>query len=489
MNNIENSEENRNRCICSGCPSYPHNCDGELLYCAVGKSDSEIHEKGCICFLCPVFNENKLKDLYLCGKESISEANLFMRSKRHNETDSYYQTMVNIKHISAIGSSIVGSMGSRKNLRFTWDDLQFLPAQVYRIPLNAEEKVNNQVIIGPSVRKPLTISSPIMISAVSFGAVSTKVKNIISEVSSKMGIAFNTGEGGVLKEDFEKTSNNIIIQYSTGRFGISADILKKASAIEIRFGQGAYPGKGSYLPASKITPEIAEVRNLEHGEAAYSPAHHPDMRTPEEIKEKISSLRKITDGIPIGAKIGCGKVEKDIEILVEAGVDFISLDGFGGGTGATDLYVRENVGMPLIAALPRAFRYLNELDVKDDISLIAGGGLRTSADFAKCLALGADAVYIATAALIAINCEQYRICHTGKCPQGITTHNPSLLKMLDIDEGKKKLTNFLRVSTEEVANLCRIVGKDDISKLDINDLTSLNRELSMITKVKWLDEL
>jgi Glutamate synthase domain 2 len=297
MNNIENSEENRNRCICPECPSYPYNCEGELLYCAAGKSNAEIHEKGCICFLCPVFDENKLKDLYLCGKESINEANLFMRSKKHNETDSFYQAMVNIKHISAIGSSIVSSMGSRKNLRFTWDDLQFLPAQVYHMPLNAEEKVNNQVIIGPSARKPLTISSPIMISAISFGAVSTKVKNIISEVSSKMGIAFNTGEGGVLKEDFENILNNVIIQYSTGRFGINEDVLKKASAIEIRFGQGAYPGKGSYLPASKMTPEIAEVRNLKPGEAAYSPANHPDMHTPEEIKEKISSLRKISDGV------------------------------------------------------------------------------------------------------------------------------------------------------------------------------------------------
>jgi glutamate synthase domain-containing protein 2 len=210
------------------------------------------------------------------------------------------------------------------------------------------------------------------------------------------------------------------------------------------------------------------------------------MTTPEEIKEKVSSLRKATGGVPIGAKIGCGDVEADIQVLVDAGVDFIALDGFGGGTGATEKYVRENVGIPIIAALPRAVRFLRKLPAKNDISLIAGGGLRTSADFAKCLALGADAVYIATSALIAINCQQYRICHTGVCPSGVTTHSPVLAKQLGFEEGVRKLSNFIRTSTEEIANLTRVVGKDDVRKLDLGDLISLNKDLALITGTRWL---
>jgi glutamate synthase domain-containing protein 2 len=173
---------------------------------------------------------------------------------------------------------------------------------------------------------------------------------------------------------------------------------------------------------------------------------------------------------------------------VDAGVDFIALDGFGGGTGATEKYVRENVGIPIIAALPRAARYLQKLGVKEDVSLIAGGGLRKSADFAKCLALGANAVYIATSALIAINCQQYRVCHTGLCPTGVTTHSPVLAQQLNVAEGIIRLTRFIRVCNEEIANLARIVGKDDVRKLDSSDLVSLNRDLAQITRTKWLDK-
>lgn len=211
------------------------------------------------------------------------------------------------------------------------------------------------------------------------------------------------------------------------------------------------------------------------------------MTNPQEIKEKVTWLRKVTEGVPIGAKIGCGNIEEDIQILADAGVDFIALDGFGGGTGATDIYVREHVGIPIFAALPRAFTFLTDRGVKDKISLIAGGGLRTSADFAKCLALGADAVYIGTPALIAINCEQYRICHTGLCPTGVTTHNPSLVKQLDVKEGITKLSNFITTATQEIAHLTRIVGKDNVNKLDGNDLVAMYKDLAVVTGTRWLD--
>jgi glutamate synthase domain-containing protein 2 len=483
---VKDTAKNRKKCICLKCPSYPQECKGEILYCGTIKSKCDIKAKGCVCNECPVYSEYDLEGLYFCDKEKVGEAGILMRKKRSDEDKSFYQTVADIKEIAATGESTVRSMGSLKKMPFSLNDIHFVPAQVFKIPLNKEEKVNTEVVIGPKSKKPLKVSSPILISGMSFGAVSRNVRTIIVNTAKKLKIGFNSGEGGILPEEFEIASDYMIGQYATGRFGIDDEVLKKVAAVEIRFGQGAYPGKGSYLPASKMTPEVAKIRGLKEGEAAYSPAHHSDMKTPEEIKEKVSWLHELTGGIPIGAKIGCGNVEEDVKVLVDAGVDFIAIDGFGGGTGATDYYVRENVGIPIIAALPRAYDALEKLGVKEKISLIAGGGLRTSSDFAKCLALGADAVYIGTAALIAINCEQYRICHTGLCPTGVTTHNPVLVNEINIEEGIRRLSNFIQLSTQEIANLIRIVGKDDINKLDKDDIVSINKDLAVVTGIKWL---
>jgi glutamate synthase domain-containing protein 2 len=484
---ISDTKENREECHCPLCPSYPHQCDGEILFCGIDVSHCDIEAQGCLCNTCPVFFENELKSLYYCNQIGTGESNTFMRKRKSLEDPSFYQTVVDIKEESISNESLIVSMGSLKKLPFSLDDIQFIPAQVNKIPLNREEHVNTTVNLGPNAKKPLKLSSPIMISGLSFGAVSKNVKLVIAKTSSKLNIGFNTGEGGLTSEEKIEGLNCRIVQYSTGRFGIDEDILKSAAAVEIRFGQGAYPGKGSYLPSEKMTSEVARIRGLESGEAAYSPAHHYDMTSQQDIKDKVSYLREITHGAPVGAKIGCGDVKADIKVLVDSNIDYIALDGFGGGTGATDLYVRDNVGIPIFAALPQAHKTLTELGVKDNISLIASGGLLRSADFAKCLALGADAVYIGTAALIAINCQQYRICYTGLCPTGVTTQNPQLMKQLNIKEGVNRLTNFIELSTEEIANLTRIVGKDDVHKLDKNDIISLNKDLSSICRIRWLN--
>ena len=321
-------------------------------------------------------------------------------------------------------------MGSLKKMPFSLDDLHFLPAQVSKIPLNTDEEVSIKTVIGPEAKKPLKVTSPIMFSGMSYGAVSKNVRLVLAKVASKLNLGINSGEDIVLPEELDIASKNLVVQYSTGRVRVTEETLKKSSAVEIRFGQGAFPGWESLLPAEKVPPELAKLMELKEGDALLTPAHHPDIRNIDELKEKVRWLRELTDGVPIGAKIGCGNVEKDIEILANAGVDFISLDGFGGGTGATEFFVRENFGIPIVAALPRADRHLKKIGHRDRISLIAGGGLRTSADFAKCLALGANAVYIGTSALIAINCKQYRICHTGHCPTGVTTNDPALVDRL-----------------------------------------------------------
>lgn len=485
---VPDTKENRQMCICANCPSYPVACKGEILYCSdsIGKSRCDILAAGCICPSCPVFFKYSLTGIYFCDKEPVGENRHVMRKKHPLEDASFYQTIVDIKDIAATGRSIVRSMGSLKRMPVTLDELHFVPAQVAKMPLNAEEAVSTEVVIGAKAKRSLRVSSPVMISGMSYGATSKSVRTVISRTAAALKIAFNAGEGGILEEELNVAGSYLMGQYATGRFGVGEERLKRVAAIEMRFGQGAYPGKGSYLPASKMTPEIAAVRGLKGGEAAYSPAHHHDMRNAQEVSEKVAWLRTLT-GAPIGAKIGCGNVEADVRLLVEAGVDFIALDGFGGGTGATDAYVRDNVGIPIIAALPRAAKTLDETGARQRVSLIAGGGLRTSADFAKCIALGADAVYIGTAALIAINCEQYRICHTGLCPTGVTTHVPALEKQLDVERGVAQLSNFITACTREVAMFARIVGKDDVKKLDAGDLVALTREAAALTGVRWMD--
>ena len=484
---VPDTPENRGSCICPQCPSFPGGaCRGEILYCSTGASACEIRPLGCICPGCGVYDEYHLRSLYFCDKVTLGETERKVRKQRAAESDATYGSMIGIKIIAETGKSITSAMGSQKRLPFTLDDIHFIPAQVHRIPLNREYPVETVFTLGPRAKRPLVLPTPILVSGMSYGAVSKRLKLSIAGASAQLGFGFNTGEGGILDEELATAQKTLIMQYSTGRFGITDEKLKKAAAVEIRFGQGAYPGKGSYLPAGKITPEIARIRGLQDGEAAYSPARHPDMATLEEIREKVAWLKSLTSGVPVGAKIGCGNVEEDVTDLAGAGVDFIALDGFGGGTGATDLAVRENAGIPLLAALPRADRALRSLGAREGISLIGGGGLRTSADLAKCLALGANAVYLGTAALIAINCEQYRICHTGLCPTGVTTQNPILGEQLDPGKGIERLCNFVRVSTDEIAEFARITGKHRIQDLDITDLVALKRELAEIVGCSWL---
>jgi glutamate synthase domain-containing protein 2 len=438
-----------------------------------------------VCPECPVYEEYHLTENYFCDKEFLRQNRVRMRKQKPREDCDRYRRIFDIKEVAATGESIVRAMGSEKKMPFSLDDLHLLPAQVWRIPVNKEEPVNTEIVLGPEAEKPLHAPVPILVSGLSFGAVSRNVRVSISGAAGADRFLFNSGEGGVLDEEL-LASDRLIVQYSTGRFGITDPLLRKGAAVEIRFGQGAYPGKGSLLPAAKMTEEVARIRGLKKGEDAYSPAHHSDMITPGQIHDKVDWLKELTGGVPVGAKIGCGNVEKDLNVLVDAEVDFITLDGFGGGTGATNYYVRENVGIPLMAALPRAVRYLERQGVRNKITLIADGNLRTSADYMKCIALGADAVYTGTAALIAINCEQYRLCHTGLCPTGVTTQDPVLVRQCVVEEGIRKLRNYIRVMNEEIAELTRIAGKTDIHALGPEDLVALTREASSVSGCAWV---
>lgn len=378
-------------------------------------------------------------------------------------------------------------MGSPRVTPLSLDDLFIVPAQVSRLPLNEDEKVDAGTVIGPQAAVPLELPTPILISGMSFGAVSKNVRLSIATGSREGGFGFNSGEGGILAEELELSPGTMIAQYATGRFGIPEERLKRVAAIEVRFGQGAYPGKGSMLPGVKVTEEIAAMRGIALGQTSITPARHPDIRSPEDIRRTVDRLRQMAGGRPIGAKIGCGRVEQDIDVLMDAGVDFIALDGFGGGTGATLGYARENCGIPIAAALPRAERHLRERGDRDRVSLLASGGLRTAGHFVKCLALGADAVYIGTAALIAINCQQYRVCYSDRCPTGVTTQSPGLVSKIDPAAGGRRLAAFVRVRTEEMMGLARMAGRARLADLDLDDVVSADRDLSRVTGARWMN--
>jgi glutamate synthase domain-containing protein 2 len=295
------------------------------------------------------------------------------------------------------------------------------------------------------------------------------------------GTAANTGEGGMLPEE-RKAAKLLIIQYSTSRFGITEDVLRQADGIEIKLGQGAKPGQGGLLPAAKVTPEIAKIRKVPMGQDIHSPPSHPDIKNWQDLRDKIKWLRQFTDG-PIIVKIAAGDLEHDIPLIVKANPDVIAIDGMGGGSGAAPVSIMENFGMPTLIGLVRARAILDKLRAKQQ--LIIGGGLNTGADVAKALALGADAVFMAMAPLIAMGCIYCKLCYLGKCPVGIATQDPVLRKKLD-PKAEQKVANFLNSITEEVKMIAAACGYDDVHKLNRNDLRCLDSEISKLTGIKTI---
>jgi len=395
-----------------------------------------------------------------------------------------YKKIVDVKKIATLDKSLHEGMGSLKHIPASLDMINFLPAQLHKLPLISEEEVNTKTLIGHRSKRPLELETPILLSAMSFGAVNKEQKVALARASSLAGTASNTGEGGLLDEE-RKAAKYLTLQYSTGRFGVWEERLLQADSIEFRISQSAYPATGSLVPAAKVTEPIAKARGIAVGTDARSPARHLDINNAEDLKEKIAWLRDTVRGKPVGIKFAAGHIEKDLDIIIYAEPDYIVVDGFGGGSGAPPGFIRDNVGIPIINFLPRAQKYLLEVGYRDQVQLIAAGGLRNSGDFAKCLALGADAVYIATAALWSMSCEYYRICETNQCPTGTTTQDPNLIKRFNVGRGAIKLANFIKVSTDEIAGITRAVGKRDVHQLDEHDLVALTREASELSGVYY----
>ena len=315
----------------------------------------------------------------------------------------------------------------------------------------------------------------------SFGALSKETKIALAKGSAAVKTAQCSGEGGILTEEMEN-AYKYIFEYVPNKYSVTDENLKNADAIEIKIGQSTKPGLGGQLQGEKVTSEIAEVRGKPVGEDIHSPATIPGISTKEDLKELVDELRLKSDGRPIGLKFAAGRIEDDLEHVLYAEPDFITIDGRGGSTGASPKLVRDSTSVPTIYALSRARKFLDEHG--SDIDLTITGGLRLSSDFAKALAMGANAVAVGTGAMIAAACQQYRICDTGECPVGVATQDDELRKRLKIDVSAKRVENYLKVSTEELKTFARITGHKDVHDLNINDLCTLNSEISNYTDIK-----
>ncbi len=383
-----------------------------------------------------------------------------------------------------------------------FDELTFLSTGLTRFPLEGyKEKCETRTVIGNRyASKPLILETPIYISGMSYGALSRNAKTALGKGASLVGTASCTGDGGMLQAERD-ASDKLIYQVLPSRYGFNPHHLLKAQAIERVVGQGAKPGTGGMLMGIKIPDEIAQMRDLPTGIDQRSPARHPDWLGPDDLSIKIDQLREATDHkIPVHVKLGACRVTDDVKLAAKAGADAIIVDSMLAGTGASAEVLLDHSGIPTVPAIVMAREALREIGLSETVSLIASGGIRSGADAAKALALGADAVAIGIAALIALNCNKdipdanyeeeigvpagkCRHCHTGKCPVGITTQDPNLISRLPVDEAAERVANFINSMTMEMTLLTRSLGKSNVHSLEPEDLAALTIEASAMAQI------
>jgi len=394
-----------------------------------------------------------------------------------------------IRTLASDGLSKVGhhgpaaAMGVPRDTLPKWDDLQFVVAQLHKLPLLDEEPVGTDIVIGPRARKPLTLKIPLFVSDMSFGALSEEAKVALATGAELAGTGICSGEGGMLPEE-QAANSRYFYELASARFGFSWDKVQRTQAFHFKGGQGAKTGTGGHLPGSKVKGKIAEVRALAEGEAAISPARFPDWTELGQYRDFAAEVREKTGGIPVGFKLSAQHIEKDIDAALEIGVDYIILDGRGGGTGAAPLIFRDNISVPTIPALARARRHLDASDASD-VTLIATGGLRGPADFAKAMALGADGVAVSNAAIQAIGCLGMRACHTNNCPVGIATQKPHLRARLPVDTAAGRLARFFEASVELMTVLARAAGHYHLNQFALEDLTTFKMDVAQLTGVAY----
>ncbi len=394
-----------------------------------------------------------------------------------------------IQHLAKFGLSKTGhhgpsaAMGVARQELPSWDDIQFVTAQLHRMPQLDDAAVGTDVVIGPNAKKPLRLELPLFVSDMSFGALSQEAKIALSKGANLAGTGICSGEGGMLPEE-QEANERYFYELASGRFGFSMDKVKHCQAFHFKGGQGAKTGTGGHLPGSKVTEKIAAVRGLQVGQPAISPARFPDWDDISYIKDFAVEVREATGGIPIGYKLSAQHIEKDLDAALDIGVDYVILDGRGGGTGSAPLIFRDNISVPTIPALARARKHLDRLGA-DHVTLVITGGLRTPADFSKALALGADAVAVSNAAIQAIGCIGMRACNSNNCPVGVATQKDHLRARLIIDESARRLERFFRSATSLMQILARACGHTHTNQFHKDDLTTWKRDMAYLSGVRY----
>lgn len=388
--------------------------------------------------------------------------------------------MDDIHAMAVTGRSVDGAMDTEMPVP-DFSDILFLGAQLARVPLNKDEEVSLRTVIGKSSSKPMVLDTPVYISHMSFGSLSGRAKIALAKGSAIAGTAMCSGEGGALWDEMV-ASRTYIFEYIPNQYSFNDLTLEHCSAIEIKIGQGTKPGMGGHLPGDKVTEVIATMRGKRRGEDVLSPSRFPGVDTPADLRAMVDMLRSRSGGLPIGVKIAAGHIEEDLEFIAASGCDFITIDGRGGATGSSPKFLRDSSSVPTVYALARARRYMDEHGM--DQALVMTGGFRTSGDVIKAIAMGADAVAMASAPLMALGCQRYRICNTGLCPMGIATQDPELESRLDTEVGAKRVGNFLNALSDELRAFLRASGHRDIGELSTDDLCTVSSEIASATWIR-----
>lgn len=430
---------------------------------------------------------------------SLEESNLYNRNVQHW-----------IQNDSEHGIYDIQGLGAKRKLPH-FDDLTFLTGSASRYPLEGyREKCETKTVLGSRyAKKPIELEIPITFAGMSFGSLSANVKEALGRAATSLGTSTTTGDGGMTDEE-RQSSEKLVYQCLPSRYGFNPDHLRKADAVEIVIGQGAKPGGGGMLLGLKISDRVAEMRTLPAGIDQRSACRHPDWTGPDDLTIKVEELREITDWqIPVYVKVGATRVSNDVKLAAKAGADVVVVDGMQGGTAATQDVFIEHTGIPTLAAVSQAAEALEEMNLTGTVQLVVSGGIRTGADVAKALALGADAVSVGQGAMMALGCnspvwydedgnavsavEDYEklgtrpgFCHhmhTGQCPVGVTTQDPELEKRMNPDWGARRLSNYLQVLNLELTTLARGCGKSNVHHLEREDLVALTIESAAMAKV------